>query len=128
MDPEKGLRDIMAGMAVIAHQRRLFDDFFKIDELMVAHLQNDGTMSSVRRRLVFERGDSVAVLLFNRDQRTVVLVEQFKVPALVARRRDDPLPTAGWWKRLPHDRFRRNAASSGDPRNPRRNRLPDCHA
>ena len=82
MDPEKGLRDIMVGTAVIAHQRRLFDDFFKIDELMVAHLQNDGTMSSVQRRLVFERGDSVAVLLFNRDQRTVVLVEQFKVPRL----------------------------------------------
>jgi len=86
----------MAGMAVIAHQRRLIDDFFKIDELMVAHLQNDGTMSSVQRRLVFERGDSVAVLLFNRDQRTVVLVEQFKVPALVARRRDDPVTTDGW--------------------------------
>jgi nudix-type nucleoside diphosphatase (YffH/AdpP family) len=82
--------------AAITQQRRLFDDFFKIDELMVAHQKNDGTMSSVQRRLVFERGDSVAVLLFNRERNTIVLVEQFKVPALVARRRDEPTTTDGW--------------------------------
>jgi nudix-type nucleoside diphosphatase (YffH/AdpP family) len=86
----------MPGTAVIARQRRLFDDFFKVDELLVAHQQHDGTMSSVQRRLVFERGDSVAVLLFNRDRRAVVLVEQFKAPALVARRRDHPTSTDGW--------------------------------
>jgi nudix-type nucleoside diphosphatase (YffH/AdpP family) len=50
----------------------------------------------VQRRLVFERGDSVAVLLFNRDRRAVVLVEQFKAPTLIARRRDDPATTDGW--------------------------------
>jgi len=32
----------------------------------------------------------------NRDRRAVVLVEQFKAPALVARRRDDPTTTDGW--------------------------------
>jgi len=82
--------------AAITQQRRLFDDFFKIDELTVEHLKKDGTTRSVQRRLVFERGDSVAVLLFNRDRHTVVLVEQFKVPALVARRRDEPTTTDGW--------------------------------
>lgn len=69
---------MMPARAVIGRQQRLFDDFFKIDELLVTHRQIDGTTSSVQRRLVFERGDSVAVLLFNRDRRTVVLVEQFK--------------------------------------------------
>jgi nudix-type nucleoside diphosphatase (YffH/AdpP family) len=96
MDPEKELQAIMPGRPVITHQRRLFDDFFKIDELMVAHQQNDGTMSSVQRRLIFERGDSVAVLLFHRDRQAVVLVEQFKAPALVARWRDDPTTNDGW--------------------------------
>ena len=86
----------MPERAVITRQRRLFDDFFKIDELFVMHRQIDGTMSSAQRRLVFERGDSVAVLLFNRDRRAVVLVEQFKAPALLARRRDDPATTDGW--------------------------------
>jgi ADP-ribose pyrophosphatase len=97
MDPERELQDLMPGRAAaITQQRRLFDDFFKIDELMVAHRKNDGTTSSVQRRLVFERGDSVAVLLFNRDRNTIVVVEQFKVPALVARRRDEPTTTDGW--------------------------------
>ena len=97
MDSEKESQGIMPGRAAaITQQRRLFDDFFKIDELMVAHQKNDGTTSSVQRRLVFERGDSVAVLLFNRDRHSIMLVEQFKVPALVARRRDEPTTTDGW--------------------------------
>jgi nudix-type nucleoside diphosphatase (YffH/AdpP family) len=86
----------MPGSAVIHRQRRLFDDFFKIDELLVAHEQIDGTMSAVQRRLVLERGDSVAVLLLHAERKSVVLVKQFKVPVLVGHRRDDPSTTDGW--------------------------------
>ena len=98
----------MPARAVIARQQRLFDDFFKIDELLVTHRQIDGTTSSVQRRLVFERGDSVAVLLFNRDRRTVVLVEPRRsrnYGRLACR-------TAGR-----NDRHRRSAGSRRDPRN-----------
>jgi nudix-type nucleoside diphosphatase (YffH/AdpP family) len=84
----------------IRSQKRLFDDFFKVDEVIVSHLQYDGTMSADQRRLVFERGDAVAVLLFNVDTRSVVLVEQFKVPTLFGRRRDDPASTNGWLTEL----------------------------
>ena len=42
----------------------------------------DGSMSEDQRRLVFERGDSAAVLLFNTDTKCVVLVNQFKAPTL----------------------------------------------
>ncbi len=80
----------------IRSQRRLFDDFFKIDELIVKHERCDGSLSSEERRLVFERGDAVAVLLFNTDTRSVVLVEQFRPPTLIAHRRDDPASTDGW--------------------------------
>jgi nudix-type nucleoside diphosphatase (YffH/AdpP family) len=86
----------MSGKAVIHRQRRVFDGFFKIDELLVAHEQIDGTMSAAQRRLVFERGDSAAVLLFNVERQSVVLVEQFKAPALEGRRRDDRSTTDGW--------------------------------
>jgi len=75
---------------------RLFDDFFKIDEVIVAHRRQDGAMSAYERHLVFERGDAVAVLLFNAEARTVVMVEQFRVPALIGRRRYDPATTNGW--------------------------------
>lgn len=74
----------------------LFDDFFKVDEVIVAHRRHDGTMSAKERRLVFERGDAVAVLLFNAETRTVVLVEQFRAPVLIGRRRDDPATANGW--------------------------------
>jgi nudix-type nucleoside diphosphatase (YffH/AdpP family) len=85
----------MSRKAVIQQQRRVFDDFFKIDELTVTHEQIDGTMSAPQRRLVFERGDSVAVLLLNVDARSVVLVEQFKAPTVPARKRDDPSASDG---------------------------------
>jgi len=86
----------MPRKAVIERQRRLFDDFFKVDEFFVAHEQIDGNVGAAQRQLVFERGDAAAVLIFNTDRRAVVLVEQFRMPALVGRRRDDPRTTNGW--------------------------------
>jgi nudix-type nucleoside diphosphatase (YffH/AdpP family) len=80
----------------ILKQDRLFDDFFKIDEVVVSHQRADGSMSPESRKLVFERGDSVGVLLRNTDINAVVIVQQFKVPALIGRRRDDPKTRDGW--------------------------------
>lgn len=80
----------------IRKQTRLFDDLFKIDEVIVSHERQDGTMSPDQRRLIFERGDAVAIMLFNLDTKSVVLVDQFKVPTLIGRRRDDPKTTDGW--------------------------------
>ncbi len=80
----------------IRKQNRLFNDFFKIDEVVVAHERQDGTMSPDERRLVFERGDAAAVLLLNLDNKSVVLVDQFKVPTLIGRLRDDRTTTNGW--------------------------------
>jgi len=86
----------MPGRAVIQRRRRVFDDFFKIDGLLIAYEKTDGTITTAQRRLVFERGDSVAVLLFHVERNSVLLVEQFKAPALIGRRRDDPTSTDGW--------------------------------
>lgn len=61
-------------------KRRVFDGFFKIDEAELSFERFDGEMSRPVKRLCFERGDSVAALIFNRDSRTVILVEQFKYP------------------------------------------------
>jgi NUDIX domain len=80
----------------IRSHKRLFDDFFKIDELVLAHERYDGGMSGDERRLVFERGDAVAVLLFDAGARAVVLVEQFRPPTLIAHRRDNPASMDGW--------------------------------
>lgn len=65
----------------IIETKRVFDHFFKIDEALLRFERYDGTMSTKLRRLNFERGDSVAALVVNREKRTVYLTEQFKYPA-----------------------------------------------
>jgi nudix-type nucleoside diphosphatase (YffH/AdpP family) len=74
---------------------RKFDGFFKIDEIDVSHQARDGTTRR-ERRLVFERGDAIAVLLYDAQTDEVIVVEQFRAPVLVARRREDPHTTDGW--------------------------------
>lgn len=60
----------------------LLDDFFKVDEYKGTYEQYDNTMSAEQRLLVFERGDSVAAILFDPFHREVILVEQFRLPTL----------------------------------------------
>lgn len=72
-----------------------FDDFFRIDEIDVSHRRRDGRVSR-QKRLVFERGDSAGILLLDRDNKSVVLVNQFRAPALIGRRRDQPNAMDGW--------------------------------
>lgn len=66
---------------VIEKKRRILDDFFKVEEAQLRYERFDGNMSAVVRRLNFERGDSVAVLIFNPKTQRIILVNQFKYPA-----------------------------------------------
>jgi ADP-ribose pyrophosphatase len=59
----------------------LLDDFFKVDEAEVSFERFDGSMTPPVRRLVFERGDSVAAVVFDRDSKRLLLTEQFRFPA-----------------------------------------------
>ncbi len=65
----------------IKKKRRIFDDFFKIDEVFLSHERFNGQMSPLMRRLSFERGDSVAALLWNKESQKLVLTHQFRYPA-----------------------------------------------
>ncbi len=60
---------------------RVYEGFFKLDQARFRHELRDGTMSDEVSRLLFERGDSVAVLLYHRARDAVLLVEQFRYPA-----------------------------------------------
>ncbi len=66
----------------ILEKRRVFDDIFKIEEAIVEVQRQDGSWSPRTRQLSFERGDSVAALLTNRDSGRIVLVRQFRYPTL----------------------------------------------
>ncbi|MBC8733454.1 NUDIX hydrolase [Paraburkholderia sp. UCT2] len=59
---------------------RILDDFFKVEQVHLRYEKFDGQMSSLVRRLNFERGDSVAAVIFNPKTKTLTLVNQFKYP------------------------------------------------
>ena len=65
---------------IIDRTERILDDFFKVDEGYLCYERFDGTMSPVVRRLNFERGDSVAALIYKPSTKRIVLVNQFKYP------------------------------------------------
>ncbi len=67
----------------IINESREYDGFFKIDKAVLRHERFDGTMSEEMTRLNFERGDAVAVLLYDQDEQAVILIEQFRYPAYV---------------------------------------------
>src|SRR5580658_10287442 len=62
-------------------KRRVWDGFFKIDELKLRYQKFNGDMTSPMTRLVFERGDSVAAVLFNTDTGRLIFTRQFRAPS-----------------------------------------------
>ena len=73
----------MSKRVIVFSRQRLLDGFFKVDRAEVSYERYDGTMSPVVTRLVLERGDSVAVLPYDRERGEVVLIQQFRYPAYV---------------------------------------------
>jgi ADP-ribose pyrophosphatase len=67
----------------VKERHREYDGVYNLDRVVLRHEKFDGKMSKKVTRLVFERGDSVAVLLADRERDSVVLVEQFRYPAYV---------------------------------------------
>jgi GDP-mannose pyrophosphatase NudK len=60
-----------------------YHDFFKVLRARFQHEKFDGTMSAEVERLIFERGNSVAILLYDARQDTVLLTKQFRYPAYI---------------------------------------------
>ena len=67
----------------VKSRTRVYDGYFKLDAAVLQFRQHDGQWSPVIERLVFERGDSAAVLLYDPHDDRVVLVEQFRYPAFL---------------------------------------------
>lgn len=60
-----------------------FHDLFRIVEAELRYRRFDGRMSEPIKRVNFERGDAVGVLLYDAEQDAVVLVRQFRYPVYV---------------------------------------------
>jgi hypothetical protein len=66
----------------IQGRRRLLDGFFKVDEVEVAFERFDGTMAGPVRRLIAERGDSAAAVVFDPAADRLLFAEQFRFPTV----------------------------------------------
>jgi len=67
----------------VKEHHREYDGVFQLDRAVVRYEKFDGHLSDEVTRLVFERGDSVAVLLYDPDRDSVILVKQFRYPVYV---------------------------------------------
>src|SRR5437762_11398081 len=65
----------------IIQRREVFNRFiFRIEEVTFRHELFNGSMSQEITRLIFDRGDSVAMLLVDQASHCVLLCEQFRAP------------------------------------------------
>src|SRR5258708_23037259 len=62
-----------------------FSRFLRVDVVRFRHRLFSGEWSGERLYDVLRRGDAVAIMLYDPDRDSVVLVEQFRLPALYAR-------------------------------------------
>jgi ADP-ribose pyrophosphatase len=89
----------------IIEKRREYDGFFKLDRAFLRYEKFDGSMSDTVERLLFDRGDSVAVLPYDEASDEVLLVQQYRYPAYV---NDGP----GWlWEAVAGMREQGNPAA-----------------
>jgi ADP-ribose pyrophosphatase len=65
---------------LVEQKRYIVDDFFKLEEAHLRFEKFNGGMSQSVRRFSLERGDSVAVLVFNMDTKKLILISQFRYP------------------------------------------------
>jgi nudix-type nucleoside diphosphatase (YffH/AdpP family) len=66
----------------IDRKQLIFNDFFKIEEVYLSYEKHDGEMTPILRLLNFERGDSVAALVWHKEWRKILLIKQFRYPTL----------------------------------------------
>jgi ADP-ribose pyrophosphatase len=69
---------------LLESNERVWDGRFPLDVVRFRHLRFDGTWSGPRTWELWRRGRAAAVLPYDPHQDAVVLIEQFRLPALAA--------------------------------------------
>ena len=59
-----------------------FKGYFQVDRYFIKHRLNNGQMSEVFSREIFERGNAVGVILYDAAKDNIVLIEQFRAGAM----------------------------------------------
>jgi GDP-mannose pyrophosphatase NudK len=74
-------RPVVGSPRILARER-LFRGFGELVKFVVERRRFDGRMQEITREL-YDAGDGAAILLYDPDRATVLLVRQFRLPALV---------------------------------------------
>jgi ADP-ribose pyrophosphatase len=69
--------------AEVIDAANVFARYLRIDTFRFRHRLFSGEWSAVRSYDVLRRGQAVAIVLYDPDRDSVVLVEQFRLPALL---------------------------------------------
>jgi len=65
----------------LVKKKKLYSGYFEYLEALVKYKKFDNTWSNEVRREIFERGDAVAVLIYDPKQDALIMVEQFRAGA-----------------------------------------------
>ena len=60
---------------IIKEAKREYDGIFKVDRVILQHEKFDGSMSKEIVRLNFDRGNTVAVVLYNKANKSRITVK-----------------------------------------------------
>lgn len=60
----------------------LSDNWYTLNKVTYEKLKSDGTIETQSRE-AYDRGNGATILLYNKDQRTVILTRQFRLPTFI---------------------------------------------
>ena len=60
----------------------LSDNWYTLMKITYEYLKKDGT-KQIQSREVYDRGNGATILLYNKEQRTIILTKQFRLPTFV---------------------------------------------
>jgi ADP-ribose pyrophosphatase len=77
-------RRFQADDVEIVEREAVFQGYFRVDRYRLRHRRHDGGWADEVTREIFERGHAAALLPYDPDEDTVVLIEQIRVGAIAA--------------------------------------------
>lgn len=66
----------------ITESKVLSDNWYILRKITYEYLKKDGTIMSQSRE-AYDRGNGATILLYNREQKTIILTRQFRLPTFV---------------------------------------------
>src|SRR6218665_1218195 len=70
---------LMPGKIKVTGSKLLSDNWYILKKITYEYTKNDGT-TEIQNREVYDRGNGATILLYNRENKTVILTRQLRIP------------------------------------------------